>query len=539
MAYETKNYHGKYFLTIVFASILFTSFGVIHNAFADQVIATIPVGNNPYGIGVNPNTNMIYVSNFGNNTVSVIDGSTNNVVSTIPLGNFLTRGLVVNPVTNMIYVFTRDSLVYPTVVAIDGSTNTIANTIRIPTQAGSPQPFGITVNSVTNMIYGADYTGLHFGRAGSPGGWIAIMNGTTNTYVNSTFVKGFPNGIAVNQKTNKIYSADFAGYSPGPYSLISVMDGSTNSVVDSINVTRYPSLVAVNPNTNMIYATDTSGKLEVIDGTTDSIVNEIPINNPTGITINLDANKIYVSSQGNSSNITVIDGPSNQVLGAIPVESSPNELAINPNTNRIYVANYQSNTVSVIDATIPTTTPQPPTNLSATTISSSQINLSWTAPSNNAGAAIIGYEIERSVDNGSTWSTLQSNTGSTGTTYSDTGLSPDTTYTYRVSAINSVGTGNPSNISSATTLAILTVITKDVLGNAITGIWIELHSANGDTIATGYTPVKFDVVQNTQYAVYAANYLNYVFLHWNDGSMSNPKNTTPTGNETLTATYTP
>ncbi|WP_231561885.1 hypothetical protein, partial [Nitrosococcus oceani] len=100
-------------------------------------------------------------------------------------------------------------------------------------------------------------------------------------------------------------------------------------------------------------------------------------------------------------------------------------------------------------------------------------------------------------------------------------------------------TSNPSNMSSATTMAILTVIAKDVLGNPITGIWVELHSVNGDTIATGYTPVKFDVVQNTQYTVYAANYLNYVFLHWDGGSMNNYKNITPTGNETLTATYTP
>src|SRR5207249_1084178 len=44
------------------------------------------------------------------------------------------------------------------------------------------------------------------------------------------------------------------------------------------------------------------------------------------------------------------------------------------------------------------TAPQPPTGLAAIAISSSQINLSWFAPSNNGGSAITGYKIDRSTD---------------------------------------------------------------------------------------------------------------------------------------------
>jgi len=109
------------------------------------------------------------------------------------------------------------------------------------------------------------------------------------------------------------------------------------------------------------------------------------------------------------------------------------------------------------------TAPQPPTNLSTNTISSSQINLSWSAPSDNGGSAITGYKIERSLD-GSTWNTIVSNTGSTTTTYSDTGLSSSTTYTYRVSAINTIGTSLPSNTSSATTSTPPLTIHKVVSG---------------------------------------------------------------------------
>src|SRR2546428_13131038 len=104
----------------------------------------------------------------------------------------------------------------------------------------------------------------------------------------------------------------------------------------------------------------------------------------------------------------------------------------------------------VVNAQIGILPPQPPTGLTATAISTSQINLSWTAPANNGGSAITGYKIERSTD-GVTFTTIVVNSASTSTTYSDTGLAASTAYTYRVSAINLVGTSSPSNTASATT----------------------------------------------------------------------------------------
>lgn len=87
------------------------------------------------------------------------------------------------------------------------------------------------------------------------------------------------------------------------------------------------------------------------------------------------------------------------------------------------------------------TTPSIPTGLSATTISSSQINLSWNASTDNVGVA--GYRIYRG-------GTLLSSATSTG--YSDTGLSASTTYSYTVAAYDAAGnTSSQSSGATATT----------------------------------------------------------------------------------------
>jgi YVTN family beta-propeller protein len=50
------------------------------------------------------------------------------------------------------------------------------------------------------------------------------------------------------------------------------------------------------------------------------------------------------------NHVTVIDGKKHKVIGSrIPVGSVPNGMGINPKTNRVYVANWQDGTVSVIN----------------------------------------------------------------------------------------------------------------------------------------------------------------------------------------------
>lgn len=102
----------------------------------------------------------------------------------------------------------------------------------------------------------------------------------------------------------------------------------------------------------------------------------------------------------------------------------------------------------------PITEPGAPTFVSATAASSSQIDLAWSTPSSDGGAAITGYRIQRRSPSGSgDWTTIVSDTESTDTSESDTGLTASTNYGYRYAAINSVGVGAYSIEADDTTEA--------------------------------------------------------------------------------------
>ena len=88
----------------------------------------------------------------------------------------------------------------------------------------------------------------------------------------------------------------------------------------------------------------------------------------------------------------------------------------------------------------------PPSNLSATAGSTSEIDLSWTA---SGTAGITGYHVFRN-GNSSPTATVTA----PATTYADTGLTPGTTYHYTVTAFDSTGDSDPSNQASATTQAV-------------------------------------------------------------------------------------
>src|ERR1017187_3456712 len=137
--------------------LLFSLAVALPSAVGQVVVATVPVGIEPYAVAGNPATNQVYVANSACDsstcasagTVTVINGTTNNT-TTVNVG-VDPIALAVNPVTNKIYVvnncgsdLTCSSL--GTVTVIDGASN---NTTTVNVGA---YPYAVAVNRVTNQI---------------------------------------------------------------------------------------------------------------------------------------------------------------------------------------------------------------------------------------------------------------------------------------------------------------------------------------------------------------------------------------------------
>src|SRR5437867_4444093 len=135
----------------------------------------------------------------------------------------------------------------------------------------------------------------------------------------------------------------------------------------------------------------------------------------------------------------------------------------------------------------PPTPPSAPTNLAATG-GNAQVGLTWQAPGSNGGSPITNYKIYRGTASGG--ETLVATIGNQ-LSYSDGGLTNGVTYYYKVSAVNNVGEGPPSNEASATPTAPATppgapqglVATA---GDATVTLTWSAPSSNGGSPITNY-----------------------------------------------------
>ena len=138
-----------------------------------------------------------------------------------------------------------------------------------------------------------------------------------------------------------------------------------------------------------------------------------------------------------------------------------------------------------------TTPPTAPSGLTATAATASQINLAWTASTDNVG--VTGYNIQSCQGAGCTnFATIASVTT---TTYSNTGLNASSPYSYQVQATDAAGNLSAfSNIATTSTPADTTPPSTptSLAATAVSSAQINLTwTASTDNVGvTGYNVLR-------------------------------------------------
>jgi YVTN family beta-propeller protein len=90
------------------------------------------------------------------------------------------------------------------------------------------------------------------------------------------------------------------------------------------------------------------GSPDAVASSGPTVIATIPVGSwPWAVAVNPPTDRVYVANVG-SFNVSVIDGGSNTLQATVPVGTQPCGVTVNPTTNLIYVANYGDDTVSVI-----------------------------------------------------------------------------------------------------------------------------------------------------------------------------------------------
>jgi len=275
-------------------------------------------------IAINPSTNKIYIANQDAKDISVVDGDSDSLMVNIPIrgGPF---DISIDPFGN-IYVTSRELNILS---VIDSTTDRIISTVAIYSNSSS-----LSVNQLTHKVYVANQ-GVAVDRNEHNIYPVTERGSNVVSVIDKIFdykkgneeykiisnipVENPPSDIGVNSNTNMIYVAGD--------DQVSIIDGYTNHVTASIrDIDLGLNLpLTVNPNTDTIYLVCDYSGVSAINASSNKIVSNFTLgyNNGEGaIAVNPKTNIVYVTNEQYNS-VSVINASSNNPLVGITFNADP------------------------------------------------------------------------------------------------------------------------------------------------------------------------------------------------------------------------
>jgi DNA-binding beta-propeller fold protein YncE len=300
-------------------------------AFSQKIVGYATLGA-PYTHGFNvwstpnPRTNKIYVSDVASpGKIIVVNGATRTISSTITAGTYGSE-IRVNSTTNKVYAFDGTNI-----YVIDGSTDQIVATIPPVTNDGCV--VAIALDTGLNQIVALDpcsKTGYVLDASGNLLTTVSVPLGTMVDY-------------QVNPTNHNLYVVDDIDHE----FVVANLKTGTSTTVSVGN--KWPQSVAIDTKLNVFYMADaTLNQVYVFDGATNALINQFqPPSGPFVLDVNQKTHVIAISDGGQTvyfyhSNLT----PDGSV--SFPTAKKITYISVNPATNRSYVGVMPRNALAFI-----------------------------------------------------------------------------------------------------------------------------------------------------------------------------------------------
>jgi YVTN family beta-propeller protein len=277
-----------------------------------------------------PCENRVYVSNSYNNTVSVIDTVTNEVIATIPVG-LAPINPTIAPDGRRVYVSNSQG---GTISVIDVKTNKVVDELH----PDGEEPSGLAFTPLGRTLVVS-----LLGDAVSDAGWIQQIDLKTGKKSKLIAVGAQPERLALSPLGNRAYVVGIGDSS------LSVVDLWGGKVIERIQLGSLAFNILVSPLGHKVYVgVIGANEIAVIDAHTNTLETPIQIASPAGLSFSRDYLSIFTTNIY-ANTISQVSRFSGQVIKSAPAGALPSFIRLTRDGRRAYVARPYGSDVAVFD----------------------------------------------------------------------------------------------------------------------------------------------------------------------------------------------
>jgi len=315
---------------LMLATALFSASGLLAVQ-ADEL--NQPIGKGVYELAFSPKDNAVFVatsqnSNGNGGTVFRLDPTTLAVQQSIN-SDLKAFGAAINPQTNVLYV---GNTVEGSLTAIDASSGKVRNSLLLDGRKRSEtvrplQPRQVAVDVKTNRVY---VTGL------GPQSVVWVVDGSTLQLISTVPNTGkMATGLAVDSAAQKVYVTNGDGE-------LVTLNARTNAIEKKQKLDgdkeHFFLNIALDTRGQRAFLSDSKqAQVLVVDLRTQQVIQRIDVPESLAVLFNQDRNELYVTHR-KAGEVSIIDASNYRVKRSVKTPGLPNSLALSADGNTLYVS---------------------------------------------------------------------------------------------------------------------------------------------------------------------------------------------------------